>query len=156
MTDVPVMAIPENSLIEDLRDIKHVAFFTNLHKRDLLSFDYLVNYLLTYKELKITLVHVVLDSGNKARWTEAQLQGLKDYFNQKYSGLNITYKLIDNMDITPQIKEFIESEDVKIVAINTRRRNLWGRIFIPSSSRKILSSLNVTLLALRGKIFTHF
>lgn len=151
MTDVPVMAISENSSFENIKEIKHIAFFTNIHKRDLTSFDYLVNHLMPYKDLKVTLVHILVNSRNNSKLTEADLLGLKEYFDHKYSGLNIAYKLIDNSkDVTLEVKKFVEEENVSIVAVNTRRRNLWGRIFMPSSSRKILSSLNVTLLALRG------
>lgn len=152
MTDVPVLAIPENSPIEDVREIKHLAFFTNIHKRDLLSFDYLINYISLYKELNITLVHIVADA-QKMEWIETNLQEFKKYLNEKYTKLNITYKLIHASDPIPEIKKFLDEENVRIVAVNTRRRNLWGRIFIPSSSRKILASLDVALLALRGKNF---
>lgn len=150
MTDVPVLAIPEESAIDDVRKVKHLAFFINISKRDLLSFDYLVNYLISYKALKISLVHVVADPRNSIKLTENELLELKKLLNKKYEGLNVAYKLIDNPDPIPDIKRFIEEEEVNIVAVNTRRRNIWGRLFIPSTSRKLLASLNVTLLTLRG------
>jgi len=154
MTNVPVLAIPENiPFEEDVKNVKHIAFFTNIHKRDLMSFDYLVNHLLPYKGLKITLVHVVVDNNNDTTLTEGELMGLKEYFNQKYPGLDIECKLIGNNDIISNIKKFIEGEKVNIVTINTRRRNIWGRIFIPSNSRKMLASLDVALLTLRGDSF---
>jgi len=48
------------------------------------------------------------------------------------------------------INYYIESEEVNILALNTRRRNLLGRIFMPSISRKVLFNNNVTLVVFRG------
>lgn len=151
MTDVPVLAVPENSPIVDIRDIHHLAFFTNLHKRDIISFDYLASFLLPYHGLKVTLVHVKKGGKDEFEFTETQLIGLQETFAKKYPGLNISYKLIPHKDSAQEIKDFIEDENVNIVTVNTKRRSLFGRIFLPSTSRKILSTLNVTLLALRGE-----
>lgn len=150
MTDIPVLAIPENSSIEGAKDVRHIAFFTNIHRRDIYSFDYLVNHLLPYKGLKITLVHIITDARN-GKWSESDLLKLQESFTQKYSDMNIGYKLINETDFVQGIKDFIETEKVDIVAVNTQRRSLWGRMFIPSNSRKILASLNVVLLTLRGE-----
>lgn len=150
MTDIPVLAIPENSSFEGAKDVRHIAFFTNIHRRDIYSFDYLVNHLLPYKGLKITLVHIITDARN-GKWSESDLLKLQESFTQKYSDMNISYKLINETDFVQGIKDFIETEKVDIVAVNTQRRSLWGRMFLPSNSRKILASLNVVLLTLRGE-----
>lgn len=150
MTDIPVLAIPENSSFEGAKDVRHIAFFTNIHRRDIYSFDYLVNHLLPYKGLKITLVHIITDARN-GKWSESDLLKLQESFTQKYSDMNISYKLINETDFVQGIKDFIETEKVDIVAVNTQRRSLWGRMFLPSNSRKILASLNVELLTLRGE-----
>ncbi|WP_353123966.1 universal stress protein [Dysgonomonas capnocytophagoides] len=150
MTDIPVLAIPENFSFEGAKDVRHIAFFTNIHRRDIYSFDYLVNHLLPYKGLKITLVHIITDARN-GKWSESDLLKLQESFTQKYSDMNISYKLINETDFVQGIKDFIETEKVDIVAVNTQRRSLWGRMFLPSNSRKILASLNVVLLTLRGE-----
>ena len=150
MTDIPVLAIPENSSFEGAKDVRHIAFFTNIHRRDIYSFDYLVNHLLPYKGLKITLVHIITDARN-GKWSESDLLKLQESFTQKYSDMNISYKLINETDFVQGIKDFIETEKVDIVAVNTQRRSLWGRMFLPSNSRKILDSLNIVLLTLRGE-----
>lgn len=154
MTDVPVLAVPENSPIESIKDIKHMAFFTNLKKKDIISFDYLINFLLPYKDLKVTLVHVKTGSEKDIRLAKLQMEDLKQFFLERYPSLeNVFFKLITDEETIPAVKNFIEDENVSIVTVNTRRRNIFGRIFIPSTSRKILLTLNVTLLALRGDKF---
>lgn len=152
MTDVPVMAIPENSPIKNVQDIKHLAFFTNFQERDLISFDYLANAILSlYTEIKITLVHINIKNKNGEKWGIAELSKMQDFFKNKYSNPHVTYKLIDDIPILPQIKDFVQKEKVDMITLNTQRRNVFKRIFIPSTSRKILSSINIPLLILRGK-----
>jgi len=58
MVDVPVLAIPESSPINNFADIKHFAFLTNLRKQDLASLDLVVSLLSPFTDIKITLVHI--------------------------------------------------------------------------------------------------
>lgn len=150
MTDTPVMAVPENSPIHKLSDIKHIAFLTNLQQSDLSSFNNFVNIMSVYKDLKVSLVHINRKNKQGDKWTEAELMGMQLYFEKQYPQLNVSYKLIDSPDMIDAIDEFIEKEDVSMVALYTRRRNIWGRIFSPSMSRKVLLNSNVSLLILRA------
>lgn len=150
MTNVPVMAIPENSQFKNIEDVKHIAFLTNLQKRDLDSFDHFVNMLKPYPTVRITLTHVNAKNRKGDKWTENELAGMKDYFVRKYPELNVGYKLIDGPDMTEAMDQFVRGEKVNIVVLNTKRRNLFGRIFLPSVSRKVLTNFEVTLLIFRG------
>ena len=150
MTNVPVMAIPENSQFKNIEDVKHIAFLTNLQKRDLDSFDHFVNMLKPYPTVKITLTHVNAKNRKGDKWTENELAGMKDYFVRKYPELNVGYKLIDDPDMTEAMDQFVKGEKVNMVVLNTKRRNLFGRIFLPSVSRKVLTNFEVTLLIFRG------
>lgn len=150
MTNVPVMVVPENSKFKDVADIKHIAFLTNFQKRDLESFDHLVDILRPYPDMKVTLLHVNVISKKGEKWKESELSEMQKYFNIKYPELNIGYKLIDSPDMIETINNFIKEESVNIVSLNTRRRNLFGRIFLPSISRKVLSESDVTLVIFRG------
>jgi|GEM_PF-4739777 hypothetical protein len=69
---------------------------------------------------------------------------------KRYPQLNLGYKLIHSEDILEATIEFMEQEKVSIACINTRRRNILGRIFAPSASRKMLVKSDVALLILRG------
>ncbi len=150
MTNVPVMVVPENSSIKSTKDVKHIAFLTNLQKRDLDSFDNLVKLLKPYPELKITLLHINVLDKKGDKWNETELRGMKTYFNDKYPALNVNYQMIESPDIMEALEDYIEKEHVNILTLNTRRRNLFGRIFRPSMSRKVLTSSDVTLIVFRG------
>ncbi|WP_185153823.1 universal stress protein [Dysgonomonas sp. 520] len=151
MTDVPVLAVPEHAKVKNIFNIKHIAFLTNFQKRDLLSFDKIVNLLGSYPNIRVTLIHINRINRKGDKWREYDLIGMKELFLKQYPQLNIDYKLIDSPDIPEAVINFIEEEDVSAVCINTRRRNIFGRIFAPSFSRKFLENSNsVPLFVLRG------
>lgn len=94
MTNVPVMAVPENSGIESSEDVKHIAFLTNLQQKDLESFDNLVNILKPYPQVRITLLHINQKDRKGDKWTETELLGMKEYFSKKYPDLNVVYDVL--------------------------------------------------------------
>ncbi|WP_029902236.1 universal stress protein [Prevotella sp. 10(H)] len=150
MTNVPVMVVPENSQFAKMEDIKHIAFLTNFQKRDLESFDYFVTKLKAFPSVKITFVHVNAKDKSGAKWTQSEMAGMEDYFRKKYPEVQVGYKVIDAPDMVLAMSSFIKEEQVNIVALNTKRRNLFGRIFLPSVSRKLLTNFDVNLLIFRG------
>lgn len=150
MVNVPVLAIPDSTSINNLTDIKHFAFLTNLQNRDLSSFDFFVNLLSVYTDIKITLIHINRINRKGDKWAEAELLEMKEYVMNQYPQINIGYKLIDSNDIPKATVEFIEQENITVICINTRKRNMLGRIFVPSVSRKVLVKSDALLLILRG------
>lgn len=150
MTNVPVMAVPENSPINTIKDIKHIAFLTNLQQRDMVSFDMLVKLLKSYTDIRITLIHINRINKKGDKLPEEQLAEMKRHFDSQYPQFNIGYKLIENPDLPLAINEYAAQEGVTLICLNTRKRNLFGRMFWPSLSRKVLFKSNVALLVLRG------
>ena len=151
MTDVPVLAVPENSPIDTIEDVKHVAFLTNLQQRDLVSFDMLVKLLKPYPNIRITLIHINRINRKGDKLPEEQLIRMKNHFEEQYPQINISYQLIENPDLPLAINEYAMQQGVALIALNTRKRNILGRMFWPSISRKVLFKSNIALLVLRGQ-----
>jgi len=149
MTNVPVLAVPENSPISTTSDIRHIAFLTNLQKRDLSSFQSLVNVFGSNPLIKITFVHVNDRNRKENAWTENELEEISNNFGKKYPQVNVTYKLINSLDVTLSLDNFIEEEKVNVISLTTRKRNIFGRIFAPSISRKIILQNNIALFVFR-------
>lgn len=151
MTNVPVLAVPAGITTESLLKVKHIALLTNLQPRELSSFHNLVSILYPYPDIKITLVHVTNSAKKKRKeeWSEHELMQMKAHFVEKYKDFNIDYELIDSPNIIAALNKFVEEKDITVVCVNTRRRNLLGRIFAPSISRKLLARSNTALLVLR-------
>lgn len=149
MTNVPVLAIPENSPVNSIADIKHIAFLTNLQNRDLSSFRDLVSVFVHNPGIKITFVHINVADRQDNVWTEDQLMEIGNNFRKQYPQVNVAYKLISSPDIELALNKFVEEEKVNIISLTTRRRNIFGRMFMPSVSRRILTGNDVAIFVFR-------
>ncbi len=49
------------------------------------------------------------------------------------------------------IEDFVDKENVGLICMNTRKRNILGRIFKPSMSRKVLKTIDIPLVILRDR-----
>ncbi len=151
ITNIPVMAIPDSSVVNTLTDIKHVSFLTSLNKRDMASFDNLMNLIKKPEEVKVSLVHFNFQKRKiSTQESEASLEAMKMFLANRYPGINLDYEVIETDDIDNAIKIYISQTKANMIALNTRRRNLFGRIFAPSVSRKLIYETNAVILILRG------
>lgn len=149
ITNVPVLSVPLQGRVDKLTEIKHIGYLTNVDKKDLESFDRFVNNTLSLNnDMKITLIHINNSTKEKV-FNEMQLLAMKNHFLEKYPQLNISYKVLESDNAIALVEEFVVKENVDILSLNTRKRNLLGRLFIPSMSRKLLKSINIHLLVLR-------
>lgn len=147
MTQIPVLAIPENTQFYDITQIKHVAFLTNFSQRDLRSFESMMSFLSKYK-MKVHLVH--FSNKKKDKWDEIKLEGFKSYFKKKYPDIEGDYTLIESVDFVKEVDMFVKKENIDIIALTTAKRNIFSRMFIPSVSRKMLFYSDTPILVLRG------
>lgn len=149
ITNVPVLAVPLKGRIKNISDVKHLGYLTNVDKRDLESFDHIVKLIQSRSDIRITLIHINKTSKGD-RFNKNQLADMHEYFQTRYPELHIGYEVIDSEDIIGSLENFVVKEDVGILCLNTRKRNILGRIFIPSMSRKLLKSIDIHLLVLRN------
>ena len=147
IVNVPVLAVPSNSPINSISDVKHIAFLTSLQQKDVSSFVYLLEQMKSYQNVKITLLQVNRKSN---KLTETEMDKMELYFAEHYPQLDIDYKLINSAKTLLEVIEYVKNEDISVIGLYTRRRNLLGRIFAPSISRKLLSLSDKALFVLRG------
>lgn len=150
MSEYPLLAVPKNSSFKDGKKAGHMAFLTNFSQRDMISFDHLARLVKYYKGAKITLIHINIINKKKEKRSEEDIIKIRDYFATQYPDMDIDYQLIEDTDMLTAITQYLEDSKVDIVALNTRRRNIFARMFVPSMSRKLLARSNTTLLVLRG------
>lgn len=148
ITNVPVLAVPLKNPVKRIAELEHIGFLTNVDRRDLDSFDTFVSFLRLYKDLKVTLIHVNYDSKG-GRFSEEQLSEMQQYFAEHYPDLNVGYKVINTDNLVDAVNDFVVKEKIGMLSLNTRKRNILGRLFRPSMSRKLLN-INISLLILRG------
>lgn len=149
MVDIPVLTIPRDSILKKTTKLEHVAFFTNFTQRDLITFDLLVQFVSRGESIpQITLLHFNQRKKNHLM-DEAKIAKVQEYIKSHYPQIRVNFKLIDSDDMFESTGRYLEEEKIDLIAVNTTRRNLFIRIFVPSISRKLLARIKAPMLVLR-------
>lgn len=144
---VPVLAIPENTPFRQFSEIKHIAFITNFDQRDLIAFDSLIASFKSFR-FSVSLIHL---SGIKDTWDEIKLGGIKEYFHKQYPQLDIHYDVVQDDDLLNNLEQYIEKENIDIIALTSYRRNIFYRLFNPSIARKMIFHSDTPMLVLTNR-----
>lgn len=144
---VPVLAIPENTPFRQFSEVKHIAFITNFDQRDLIAFDSLIASFKSFR-FSVSLIHL---SGIKDTWDEIKLGGIKEYFHKQYSQLDIHYDVVQDDDLLNNLEQYIEKENIDIIALTSYRRNIFYRLFNPSIARKMIFHSDTPMLVLTNR-----
>jgi nucleotide-binding universal stress UspA family protein len=146
ISEVPILAIPENVPFNDLSKAKHIAFASSFNQRDLVAFDAFVKLLQDFNQ-HIYLFNI---SSTHNEWNEIHLSGIREYFRTQYPALNIIYTMLDNGDLLLAIEKFVRDNQIDMIALTTHRRNILARMFNPGIARKMLFHTNTPLLILQA------
>lgn len=144
---VPVLAIPENTPFRQFYEVKHIAFITNFDQRDLIAFDSLIASFKSFR-FSVSLIHL---SGIKDTWDEIKLGGIKEYFHKQYPQLDIHYDVVQDDDLLNNLEQYIEKENIDIIALTSYRRNIFYRLFNPSIARKMIFHSDTPMLVLTNR-----
>lgn len=144
---VPVLAIPENTPFRQFSEVKHIAFITNFDQRDLIAFDSLIASFKSFR-FSVSLIHL---SEIKDTWDEIKLGGIKEYFHKQYPQLDIHYDVVQDDDLLNNLEQYIEKENIDIIALTSYRRNIFYRLFNPSIARKMIFHSDTPMLVLTNR-----
>lgn len=147
MTEIPILAIPEETSFNDFKQVKNISFLTNFSQRDLVSFAGMMDFFKTYN-VKIHMTHI--EDKTTDKWSVIKLEGIQSYFNKQYPNISIDYKLISGQDAITAMDSFVHESKIELIALTTAKRNIFSRMFKPSVSRKMLFQLDTPLFVLRG------
>jgi len=139
-----VLAIPENTPLNNFSEAKKVAFLTNFDQRDLIAFDSFINTLKSF-QISISLIHL---SESKDAWNEIKLAGIKEYFRKQYPDIDIHYDVVMNNDFLNSLDSYIKANHIDILALTTYKRNIFARMFNPSIARKMIFHSDTPLLVI--------
>lgn len=139
--EVPVFAIPLRMTLDGIDKVKRIAFITNFDQKDLIAVDTIISTF-NNPELELFFIHT---SDKKQVWDEIVLAGIKAYFSNHYPEVKTNYGVVESTDSPEKISEYVESMKVDILAFNTRRKNLFARIFNPGLAYKMIYHSDIPL-----------
>jgi nucleotide-binding universal stress UspA family protein len=130
----PVFAVPVLMNMQTPEDIKRIAFLTNFDQKDLIAIDRAIT-LFGSENIELYFIHA---SEKKEAWNEVMLGGIKSYFSTHYPKISTNYALLNATDTPDLLNTFMVDHQINVLAFNTRRRNLFARLFNPSLAYKMV------------------
>lgn len=140
---VPVLAIPEKTPENWLKDFKSVVYATNFEAIDFVAIDKLLKLVKPF-ECKVICLHV--NKGNNGNLDEAMLEGMREALCEKYPYAAFDCRLIHDKNLPESIDHFIQDNQINVLAITTHKRNLLTRIFNPSIAREMVLHSHTPIL----------
>lgn len=130
----PVFAVPVQMTMDSPDDIKRVAFLTNFDQKDLIAIDRAIS-LFASENLELFFIHA---SEKKEPWDEVMLAGIKAYFSSHYPNLTTNYALLGAINSPETLDHYLVDQKINVLAFNTRRRNIFARLFNPGLVYKMV------------------
>jgi len=130
----PVFAVPVLMPMQSPDDIKRVAFLTNFDQKDLIAIDRAIS-LFASDSVEMYFIHA---SDKNEAWSEVMLAGIKSYFSTHYPLLKTNYELLNANDSPELLNNYMATHQIDVLAFNSRRRNLFSRLFNPSLAYKMV------------------
>ena len=134
-TKVPVLAIPEKSPDNWLQNFRTIVYATNFEASDFIAIDKLLNLM---KPFDTHLVCLHVNQGNNGQLDEAMLEGMREALCEKYPYAGFDCRLVHSKNLPEAIDQFIQDNQIDVLALTTHRRNLLTRLFNPSIARKLV------------------
>lgn len=146
---ISVLAIPENTHLKEVGQVKRVAFLTNFDQRDLIAFESFINAWKAYN-FSVSLIHLATDTkDSKDTWNEIKLAGIKEYFHRQYPGLEIHYDIVMNDDFLKSLEHYIGANQIDVLTLTSYKRNVFARLFNPGIARKMIFHTDTPVLVIK-------
>lgn len=146
-TPVPVLAIPEHNVLDDLSRMRNVVYATEFDDGDLLAIRRLMGIIAAFNT-RIYCVNV--SKSDREEWVRARMDALKTYFKDISKRVKVECHVLSGGDPLESLESFCELNNIDMIAISNKKRGLLLRIFDPGITRKLIKHSNVPLLIFRA------
>jgi len=136
-----VFAIPEKI---PYKPIKHIAFATDFTEADFASME-MVTKIAEKFEAKVSVIHVKTDG--KSLDENQMFDWFEDKTREQNPYKNIEFVLLEHEDVQQALNDFLRKNDVGLIALVNRRRQLFERLFHRSLTKKFAYHSDIPLLA---------
>ena len=137
---VPVLAIPHNAVY---KNISNIVYAYDDIKSGLPSFQKLLEFAKIY-DSTITLLHIIDSEKNTVDMNKQEFEKIKQSFGYEKIGL----ELVKEDKVLEGINDYINSNDVDILAMAIKKQTLFDKIFNRSLTKKMAHHTKIPLLAL--------
>lgn len=139
----PVLTVPENVGISSIGEVRNVVFFSTLRQQDMLSFESFAS-ILGELSIKVTIIPVV-DRKHIHDYDHA-VALLLDYCRSRFEGVEFESRYIDDKDFVAGFDQYAKVNEVDLILIPNKKKNIFMRLFNPSVAHKILFITDTPML----------
>ncbi|MBW6480957.1 MAG: universal stress protein [Bacteroidales bacterium] len=144
---VPVLAIPGQTSMESLIDVRNIVYATDFDDSDYVAIRKLIAIVAAF-DVKIYCVHISKSPEDK--WDTTRMDALKDYFRQISKHVPVECSFIKGDNPVANLEAFCELNKIDVIALNKRKRGLLQRMFNPGLTKKLIHSGSLPLLLFRA------
>lgn len=145
--NIPILAVPKDYNASEFNPPKRVLYATNFDDTDFSALRRLMTFIKPFNS-RIYCVHAAIEESNLM--DEAQLRKIRTYLFDSMGTYNIECGLLETMDVQQGFEDFINEQDIDVVAVTTHKRNFITRIFNRSITRKFLFHGHIPLLIFKA------
>lgn len=146
-SNIPVLAVPKDFNTDNFTAPKRVLYATNFDNTDFTALRRLVSFVKPFNS-KIYCLHAALEEGHLL--DEIQLRQIRKYMFDSMDTYNIECGLLETMDVQTGIEDFIEEQEIDVMAVTTHKRNFITRMFKRSLTKKFLFHSHIPLLVFQA------
>lgn len=146
-TRVPVLAIPEQSSFDTTKEVKNIAYATQLDDSDFVAIRRLLSIVSEFN-VKIHCIHLSKDSEKPQ--DEVKMENLRDYFRKVHKNIEVQCHFLEGEDDLKELETFVESHHIDLFSLVNRKRSLLARLFNPGLTRKLIYQSTTPLLIFRA------
>jgi len=140
-TNIPVLAIPSQS---DTQKITHILFATDFEDTDIESLKKLTFFATGFNAC-ISVVHVDLKAD--PQMAKIVFNDYKEKIEKEVPFGCYTFHLLEGSDVLGALNKYIEDTKVDLIAMATKKKNLFDSIYQQGLTRQMLFHTRIPLLA---------
>ena len=139
---VPVLTIPLDSDI-DLGKISNILFVTDFNEVDYESLHKLIMLISPFKTI---IYSVQFNTSKPDKWDKKKMNEFINYCNVTYRNHTIKTQILYGEDFLETLDKFIKDNNIDIIAMTRKKRNIISSLFHPSITKRILFHTDIPLL----------
>lgn len=140
----PVLVVPAKLPSDQVTEIRHVLYATDLEAHEFVSVIRLAE-LLKSLDIQIHCVHVCIGKSDpiiKAHYDQFKTEIHNHHLNLK----NVICKMITGEDIEKSLEAYMRENEIGMIAMTPHKRNMLSRWLTPSLSNRIIKHTNIPVL----------
>lgn len=133
--EIPVLLIPEKSIFSGMDYINRVLYATNFEDSDFRSLRKLMTLIRPF-DMIIHVAHISVNEPESV--AHVKMENLRNHLNNTYPEYRIRCDVIRHEDIIMGLQEYLENQEIDLIALTTHKRGVIERLFNPSIAKKMV------------------